>query len=180
MNDIIDALPLAIICLILGAGLFRFAQRNVYHLTPVLEFHRKFGHPVFFDPHIPDEAQRALRVNLIAEELCELAAASGVRLTITPLDDKGLVYDHFAVPVDDATVDLVEVADALGDIRYLVDGGNLIYGIPGQAVLREIHRSNMSKLGRDGKPVTRADGKTLKGPDYTPPDIASVLAAHES
>lgn len=180
MYDIIDFIPLGLLCLILGAGLYRFVQRNVYHLTPVLEFHRVFGHPVEFEPTVPDADQRALRVKMIAEELSELATASGVRLYVTPIDALGLRYDIAVQDEPNLAVDLVEVADALGDIRYLVDGGNLVYGIPGQHVLREIHRSNMSKLGRDGKPVVRADGKTLKGPDYSPPDIAGVLSAHES
>lgn len=73
--------------------------------------------------------------------------------------------------------DLVEVADALGDILYILCGTLLKHGLEHKIdeVFREIQRSNMSKLGADGKPIRRADGKVLKGPDYFPPAIASIL-----
>lgn len=140
-----------------------------YHTgTPVVEFHQAFGHPVETRPTVPSPELRRLRVLLIAEELQELADASGMKLTI----ENGRV--HVEARVRD-TCDLVEVADALGDLRYVVDGANLAYGIPGEAVLMEIHGSNMSKLGEDGKPIYREDGKVLKGPDYTPPNIGTIL-----
>jgi NTP pyrophosphatase (non-canonical NTP hydrolase) len=71
---------------------------------------------------------------------------------------------------------LVAIADALGDIVYVTFGAALTYGIDLDAVLAEIHRSNMTKLDRDGRPILREDGKVLKGPDYSPPDLASVLS----
>jgi len=73
------------------------------------------------------------------------------------------------------TPDPVEIADALGDGIYVKYGHAIERGIPLDDVLREIHRSNMSKLGDDGKPVLRNDGKILKGPRYSPPDIAKVI-----
>lgn len=72
--------------------------------------------------------------------------------------------------------DLVELADALADMVYIVFGTALTHGIDLDAVLAEVHRSNMSKLGEDGRPVLRDDGKVLKGPRYRPPDVAAVLA----
>jgi len=72
--------------------------------------------------------------------------------------------------------DLVGIADALADIVYVVYGTALTYGIDLDAVLREVHRSNMSKLGRDGKPLIREDGKVVKSENYFPPDIASILS----
>jgi len=72
--------------------------------------------------------------------------------------------------------DLVGIADALADIVYVVYGTALTYGIDLDSVLREVHRSNMSKLGDDGKPLIRGDGKVLKSERYFPPDIASVLS----
>ena len=149
-----------------------------YHDTPVKEFHEAFGHPVVLAPTVPPIDPRRQRVPLIAEELVELAEASGVFITIEPLDDG--THHVYAETANAGFCDLVECADALGDIRVLTDGGNLIYGFPGQAVLMEIHRSNMSKLGADGQPLYRADGKILKGPNYTPPNIAAVLAAYTS
>ncbi len=74
--------------------------------------------------------------------------------------------------------DLVEVADALGDILYILCGTLLKHGLEHKIdeVFREIQRSNMSKLGADGKPIYREDGKVMKGPNYFKPDIASILA----
>lgn len=73
--------------------------------------------------------------------------------------------------------DLIEVADALGDMLYILCGTILEHGMQFkiEEVFNEIQRSNMSKLGADGKPIYRADGKVLKGPNYFKPDIAAVL-----
>src|SRR5690554_207159 len=73
--------------------------------------------------------------------------------------------------------DLVEVADALGDMLYILCGTIIEHGLQEkiEEVFEEIQRSNMSKLGADGKPIYRDDGKVLKGPDYFKPDIASIL-----
>jgi len=118
----------------------------------VREFHLAYGLPVADLPSadLPD-GEVALRQDLIDEEVCELreAAAAG---------------------------DLIGVADALADIVYVAYGTALVYGIDLDAVLDEVHASNMTKLGADGRPVRRADGKVLKGPDYRPPDIAAVLS----
>lgn len=72
---------------------------------------------------------------------------------------------------------LLEVADALGDMLYILCGTILKHGLAEkmEAVFREIQRSNMSKLGADGKPLYRADGKVLKGGNYSKPDIAGSL-----
>jgi predicted HAD superfamily Cof-like phosphohydrolase len=73
--------------------------------------------------------------------------------------------------------DLVEVADALGDMLYILCGTIIEHGMQDkiEAVFNEIQRSNMSKLGADGKPIYREDGKVLKGPNYFKPDIKGVL-----
>ncbi len=72
--------------------------------------------------------------------------------------------------------DLVEVADALGDMLYILCGTILQHGMQDviEAVFREIQRSNMSKLGADGQPIYREDGKVMKGPNFTPPDLSFV------
>ncbi|AJR04651.1 pyrophosphohydrolase domain-containing protein [Siansivirga zeaxanthinifaciens] len=74
--------------------------------------------------------------------------------------------------------DLVEVADALGDMLYILCGTIIEHGMQHkiEEVFEEIQRSNMSKLGEDGQPIYREDGKVLKGPNYFKPDIAAVLA----
>ncbi len=73
--------------------------------------------------------------------------------------------------------DLVEVADALGDMLYILCGTILEHGMQYkiEEVFTEIQRSNMSKLGADGKPIYREDGKVLKGPNYFKPNISAVL-----
>ena len=115
------------------------------------EFHAAYGLPVrdVADPAVGDD-QVALRLALIREEVGELAAAA-------------------------ADADIVGIADALADVVYVAYGTAHVYGIDLDAVLDEVHASNMTKLGADGQPVRRADGKILKGPDYRPPDIAAVL-----
>jgi predicted HAD superfamily Cof-like phosphohydrolase len=71
----------------------------------------------------------------------------------------------------------VGVADALGDMLYILCGTIIEHGLQDKivAVFDEIQRSNMSKLGQDGKPIYREDGKVLKGPNYFKPDIASIV-----
>ena len=73
--------------------------------------------------------------------------------------------------------DLVEVADALGDMLYILCGTIIEHGMQDkiEEVFNEIQRSNMSKLGADGKPIYREDGKVLKGPNYFKPNIAEIL-----
>ena len=73
--------------------------------------------------------------------------------------------------------DLVEVADALGDMLYILCGTILEHGMQHkiEEVFNEIQRSNMSKLGADGKPIYREDGKVLKGPSYFKSNILEIL-----
>ena len=73
--------------------------------------------------------------------------------------------------------DLVEVADALGDMLYILCGTIIEHGMQHkiEEVFNEIQRSNMSKLGDDGEPIYREDGKVLKGPNYFKPNIAEIL-----
>jgi predicted HAD superfamily Cof-like phosphohydrolase len=74
--------------------------------------------------------------------------------------------------------DLIGVADAIADLLYVVYGAALTFGIPAAEVFAEVHRSNMTKLSEDGLPIYREDGKVLKGPHYSPPDLAPILARH--
>lgn len=110
-------------------------------------------------------------MRLIAEEFSELVGAvygKAARQTIETAFRK-------AVEEDDGTRDTVETADALGDLTYVIYGMALETGIPMVEVLEEIQNSNLSKLGADGKPIYREDGKVLKGPGFFSPDIARVL-----
>lgn len=73
--------------------------------------------------------------------------------------------------------DIVEIADALGDMLYILCGTILEHGLQHkiEAVFDEIQRSNMSKLGADGKPIYREDGKVMKGPNYFKPNFEAIL-----
>ncbi len=73
--------------------------------------------------------------------------------------------------------DLTEVADALGDMLYILCGTIIEHGLQDkiEAVFDEIQRSNMSKLGEDGLPIYREDGKVIKGPNYLKPNFEEIL-----
>ena len=73
--------------------------------------------------------------------------------------------------------DQIEIADALGDMLYILCGTIIEHGLQHkiEAVFDEIQRSNMSKLGADGKPIYREDGKVMKGPNYFKPDFSGIL-----
>lgn len=117
----------------------------------VLQFHDAFGLPVSATPTLEISPQLVdLRRALLLEEFTEFSAALNRR-------------------------DLVGVADALGDMVYVIYGTALTFGIDLDAVVAEVHRANMSKLDPNGAPLLRADGKVLKGPDYRPPQLAAIL-----
>lgn len=142
----------------------------MHSINRVRDFHEKFNHPIAVDyqsAHVTKEMAE-LRINLVAEELCELCDALGMQLQIINVDGEHIVKvergyrDRYSIK---------DVADALGDLDYVVQGANLVFGIPAEDVAQEIHRSNMSKLGIDGNPIYRADGKILKGPNYFKPNL---------
>ncbi len=116
----------------------------------VREFHERFGAVVNDRPTWCGSDVHRLRVALIEEELAEFRNAGEAQ-------------------------DLVEIADALADLLYVVYGAGVTYGIDLEPVFEEIHRSNMSK----GEPtiVRRPDGKILKGDHYRAPDVRSIVAA---
>ncbi len=125
-------------------------------LSQVAAFHDAFGTPNAAQPHAQlSPAEVDLRYCLMAEENDEYldAARAG---------------------------NVVEVADALGDQLYILAGTMLRHGMQDVIVkvFEEIQASNMSKLGQDGHPILREDGKILKGPNYFRPDIASILERH--
>lgn len=137
------------------------------HVEKVTEFHTKFGHPVRTTPNA-NVPEKVLRMNLIQEEVTELGEALG----LTYDSSHNEWYDPS--PGKDNT-NLVEVADALADIDYVVSGATIVFGIPHDEIFDHVHDSNMSKLGEDGKPILRKDGKILKGPNYWAPNISQFL-----
>ncbi|MCW2119216.1 nucleoside triphosphate pyrophosphohydrolase family protein [Flavobacterium sp. 7A] len=122
-------------------------------LESVKEFHTAFkiGHSELPIANLPEE-KKILRYNLMKEENEEYLEA---------------VQNN----------DLVEIADALGDMMYILCGTIIEHGLQYkiEAVFDEIQRSNMSKLGKDGNPIYRQDGKVLKGPQYFKPDFSKIL-----
>jgi predicted HAD superfamily Cof-like phosphohydrolase len=121
-------------------------------LEQVEEFHNKFGEVNGTEPQLLEEDVFMMRYRLMEEESKEYLEAC---------------WDG----------NLVEIADALGDQLYILCGTILKHGLQHkiEEVFNEIQRSNMSKLGEDGKPIRRGDGKILKGPGYTPPNIGDIL-----
>ncbi|GGR93573.1 hypothetical protein GCM10010269_35790 [Streptomyces humidus] len=116
----------------------------------VREFHRAFGLDVRTTPTQVSPRLAAQRASLLAEEAAEAAEVS----VSGPLD---------------------RLAHELADVVYIAYGTALVHGMDLDAVLAEIHRSNMTKLGPDGQVTRRADGKVLKGEHYLPPDVSAVL-----
>lgn len=116
----------------------------------VEDFMEAMGQEVNAVPTFPEEDIQRLRLDLIEEELDEL---------------------HYAID----NKDMVEIADALGDLLYVVYGAGHAFGIDLDECFKEIHASNMSKLGPDGKPIKREDGKVLKPDTFFPPDLKSIL-----
>lgn len=133
-------------------GVVRYAHKakKKTAFEMVKEFHKTYGHPVADEPQFVEGDRLDLRLSLIEEEYKEVLEAI----------ENG---------------DLVNFAKELADLIYVVNGFALEAGIPLDAVVEEVHRSNMSKLGADGKPIYREDGKVLKGPNYTEADVAKVL-----
>lgn len=121
-------------------------------LDSVAEFHDAFSVRNEKEPTAIPYNLWKLRKDLLQEELDEYADACGEK-------------------------NIVDIADALGDQLYILCGTILAHGMQHiiEDVFDEIHQSNMSKLGIDGKPVLRADGKVLKGPDYFKPDISKFI-----
>lgn len=163
------------------------AGENVHPVIRVRRFHQVYGAPIAERPEIPSAEQRLLRVRLILEEAMEFAAASGYPLRVYVLNEEAadgksdvvtLLEQATTAMCKDEAVDLLEVADALGDLNVVVNGSALVWGIPIASIDAEVDASNMSKLMPDGTVKQREDGKVLKGPNYFKPDIADVLRMH--
>lgn len=116
----------------------------------VKEFQTVFKSNVGNVPFLPNEEERTLRINLLKEEFDEYIEGENNN-------------------------DIVEIADALGDMLYIILGTAISYGIPLDEIFDEIHASNMSKLDEDGKPIFREDGKILKGKNYFKPDLKTII-----
>jgi|TARA_B110001452_G_scaffold194622_1_gene164626 predicted HAD superfamily Cof-like phosphohydrolase len=116
----------------------------------VKKFMQTFGQEVKDKTEFPNEKIIQLRYELIKEELEELNQA---------IKDKNIK----------------EVADALTDILYVTYGAGHAFGIDLDKCFEEVQKSNMSKLGTDGKPIYNENGKVMKGPNYFKPDLNKFL-----
>tara|TARA_R110000868_G_scaffold84822_5_gene238921 strand:- start:5677 stop:6156 length:480 start_codon:yes stop_codon:yes gene_type:complete len=150
----------------------------------VKEFHQTFGHPLHTSPTIPDAKTIKLRLALILEEFTELSEAcldENTAASSTYLSHLNQAAEEIkALSEDDMNVDVVEVADALTDINYVTYGAGHCFGTDLDACMEEVQRSNMSKLGEDGKPIYNEHGKVMKGPTYSKPDLYKVLGVKEA
>ena len=113
-------------------------------------FMETFGQMIRTKPQFPEEKTMQLRLDLIKEELNELEKAM-------------------------KTKNLKEVADALTDILYVTYGAGYAYGINLDKCFKEVQRANMSKLGKDGKPIYNEQGKVMKGPNYSAPNLKEFV-----
>ena len=113
-------------------------------------FMKTFGQEIKTKPSLSSEKINNLRINLINEELEELKKA---------IEDKNII----------------EVADALTDILYVAYGAGHAFGINLDKCFDEVQKSNMSKLGDDGKPIYNENGKVMKGPKYFKPDLSKFI-----
>ena len=113
-------------------------------------FMKTFGQEVKEKPSFSSDKINQLRISLIKEELDELKEAMDSR-------------------------DLLEVADALTDLLYVTYGAGHAFGIDLDKCFDEVQKSNMSKLGKDGKPIFNEFGKVMKGPDYFKPDLSKFI-----
>ena len=136
------------------------------------EFHEVYDLPsnvsADFKPSV-DFPRLGLRMSLIKEEFAELCGA------VYGPKSEAMLLDVFEKLPDETLRDPVEAADALGDLVYVIYGMALESGIDLDRVLSEVHRSNLSKLMPDGSVRRRPDGKVLKGPDFSEPDIAGAM-----
>lgn len=122
-----------------------------------------------------------LRSKLICEESCECqnAIAHLIKLCDDCREDRHQsirVAYLTSAPFKEKWRDSKrELADALGDILVVTIGTAITFGLDIEEIMRRIHTSNMSKLGEDGKPIYREDGKVLKGPNYEPPKLDDLI-----
>lgn len=132
----------------------------------VKEFHKAFGHPVNETP--PDPCSDAffdmvrLRKRLIREEVDHELMEALNRLYTLKNDEDALL---------DLTQTRKDILDAICDSIVVLIGTALCFGFDIETAMNRVHASNMSKLGSNGKPIYRGDGKIMKGPNYFPPQL---------
>ena len=137
----------------------------------VIEFHNAAGTPVLERPQVPDDTRVKLRAKLIAEEMFEILES--LYPGEGPSHDIGEAKRAISNLIEfwSPAVNLVELADALADTDYVVEGTRLEFGINGKPIADEVHRTNMLKTTG---PIDK-DGKSLKPEGWKPPRIGELL-----
>ena len=126
------------------------SSTSISNFEKVGDFMEAFGQEVLYIPTMPDFNLAALRLDLIEEEVQELRDGLGKK-------------------------SMLEIADALTDILYVVYGAGHAFGLDLDDCFHEVHSSNMTKLGADGRPLYREDGKVMKGPNYFAPNLKKIV-----
>lgn len=138
----------------------------------VYDFHKVFKHPVGDVPTVEDRKLIQSRVNLISEEFLEFMEATYGESEIAPMKQAVESVAMF----EETEPDIVEMADALADMVYVIVGTAVALGIPFMTIFNEVHSSNMSKLFPDGTAHYReSDNKVIKGPNTFKPRILDIL-----
>ena len=128
----------------------KFKGGNMSNFEKVGKFMKTFGQEVKNEAKFPEEKIVNLRYDLILEEL-----------------------EEFKIAINEKNIK--EVADALTDILYVTYGAGHAFGINLDKCFEEVQNSNMSKLGKDGKPIYNEFGKVMKGPNYFKPNLDKII-----
>lgn len=138
------------------------------------EFMKAYEQDVHTTARFPDLGVQILRYDLIEEELSELDEAMNSQEELQRRYFAG-EFSRESEFINDSRENLTQIADALTDLLYVVYGAGHAYGIDLDACFDEVQRSNMSKLDENGKAIKREDGKILKGPNYSPPNLRGIV-----
>ena len=139
----------------------------VRHRTPqtaVAEFHKAFGHPI---GQAYTDKSLEFRFDLLEEEFIELTVEmNNMR---KELKEYGKCFPS----------SIADMLKEMADLQYVLSGLAVTFDLPLEVAFTRVHNSNMSKLDEDGKPVLRADGKILKGPNYEAPFMVDLVVGTE-
>ena len=133
-------------------------MKAVTRETYVADFNKAFGHPVNVDM---TKEEMILRLDLICEEFDEF------------VEEVHLAYN--ALADGEPITNKANLLKELADLQYVVSGFAAVFGLPLSTAFNRVHYSNLSKLGLDGKPLKRGDGKILKGPNYQPCNLEDLV-----
>lgn len=155
-------------------------------LAAVMAFHEAFGLRGPTEPKLPGNTED--EVKLLTEISNELTRVANICHDLAAQGQKNLNFLRLQLIVSEvaelaqalADEDVVETLDALTDITYVVDGSYDSFGLAPLKMIAftEVHESNMSKLGDDGKPILNSSGRVVKGPNYVPPNLDKIVNDH--